>query len=68
MYRELNYIPIKVKVDWREPCTQLKIKYPVNFNFRKPTYEIPYGYIEKSANGGNKGAVELLEKYKSSNL
>ena len=51
MYRELNYIPIKVKVDWREPCTQLKIKYPVNFNFRKPTYEIPYGYIEKSANG-----------------
>ena len=51
MYRELNYIPVKVKVDWREPCTQLKIKYPVNFNFRKPTYEIPYGYIEKSANG-----------------
>jgi alpha-mannosidase len=27
------------------------LKFPVNFNFRKPTYEIPYGYIEKSANG-----------------
>ncbi|MBQ7049520.1 MAG: alpha-mannosidase [Firmicutes bacterium] len=51
MYRELDYIQVKVKVDWREPSTQLKIKYPVNFNFRKPTYEIPYGYIEKSANG-----------------
>lgn len=23
----------------------------MNFNFRRPTYEIPYGYIEKSANG-----------------
>lgn len=51
LYRELDYVQVKVKVDWREPCTQLKIKYPVNFNFRKPTYEIPYGYIEKSANG-----------------
>lgn len=51
MYHELEYVQVKVRVDWREPCTQLKIKYPVNFNFRKPTYEIPYGYIEKSANG-----------------
>lgn len=51
VYQELDYIEVKVSVDWREPCTQLKIKYPVNFNFRRPTYEIPYGYIEKSANG-----------------
>lgn len=51
LYRELDYVQVRVKVDWREPCTQLKIKYPVNFNFRRPTYEIPYGYIEKSANG-----------------
>lgn len=51
MYRELDFIEVKVRVDWREPCTQLKVCYPVNFNFRKPTYEIPYGYIEKSANG-----------------
>lgn len=51
LYKDLDYIQVKVKVDWREHGTQLKIKYPVNFNFRKPTYEIPYGYIEKSANG-----------------
>lgn len=51
MYKELDYVEVKVKVDWREPKTILKVKYPVNFNFRKPTYEIPYGYIEKSANG-----------------
>ncbi len=51
VYRELDYVEVKVHVDWREPQTQLKISYPVNFNFRKPTYEIPYGYIEKSANG-----------------
>ena len=50
LYQDLDYVEVKVRVDWREPGTQLKIKYPVNFNFRKPTYEIPYGYIEKSAN------------------
>ena len=51
VYRELDWIEVKVRVDWREPQTQLKLKYPVNFNFRKPVYEVPYGYIEKSANG-----------------
>lgn len=51
LYKELSYVEVKVRVDWREPQTILKVKYPVNFNFRKPTYEIPYGYIEKSANG-----------------
>ncbi len=51
VYKELDSIEVKVKVDWREPQTILKVKFPVNFNFRKPTYEIPYGYIEKSANG-----------------
>lgn len=51
LYQELEYVETHVKVDWREPQTMLKVRYPVNFNFRRPTYEIPYGYIEKSANG-----------------
>lgn len=51
LYRELDYVEVKVRVDWREPQTMLKLRYPVNLNFRKPAYEIPYGYIEKSANG-----------------
>lgn len=51
LYQDLDYVEVKVNVDWREPQKMLKLKFPVNFNFRKPTYEIPYGYIEKSANG-----------------
>lgn len=51
MYRELDQVEVKTVIDWREPRTILKLKFPVNFNFRKPTYEIPYGTIEKSANG-----------------
>lgn len=51
VYKEMDHVEVKTKIDWREPATILKLKFPVNFNFRKPTYEIPYGYIEKSANG-----------------
>lgn len=51
LYQDLEYVETHVKVDWREPQTMLKVRHPVNFNFRRPTYEIPYGYIEKSANG-----------------
>ncbi|WP_394916409.1 alpha-mannosidase [uncultured Robinsoniella sp.] len=51
LYKDLDYVEVKTVADWREPQTMLKVKYPVRFNFRKPTYEIPYGYIEKSANG-----------------
>lgn len=51
VYKELDFVEVKMKIDWREPLTMLKLKFPVNFNFRKPTYEIPYGYIEKGANG-----------------
>ncbi len=51
MYRDLPYIEVKVRIDWREHGTQLKVNYPVNTIFSKPVYEIPYGYIEKSANG-----------------
>ena len=51
VYKELDFVEVKMKIDWREPRTIVKLKFPVNFNFRKPTYEIPYGYMEKSANG-----------------
>lgn len=51
MYKELDAVEVKAVIDWREPQTMVKVNFPVRFNFRKPTYEIPYGYIEKSANG-----------------
>jgi alpha-mannosidase len=51
MYRELEQIDVHVTVDWREEFKMLKLKFPVNFNFLKPTYEIPYGHIERPVNG-----------------
>jgi alpha-mannosidase len=51
MYKELNYIDVKVTVDWREKFKVLKLKYPMNLVHRRATYEIPYGHIVREANG-----------------
>jgi alpha-mannosidase len=51
MYRELEQIDVHVTVDWREQFKMLKLKFPMNLNFMKATYEIPYGHIERPVNG-----------------
>lgn len=51
VYRELPGIEVRVKLDWHEPQTMLKLKYPVNIGLSTATYEIPFGTIQKSANG-----------------
>ncbi|KIL42200.1 hypothetical protein SD70_03260 [Gordoniibacillus kamchatkensis] len=51
LYRELDYIDVKVTVDWREHFKMLKLVFPVNLVFTKQTYEIPYGFKEREHNG-----------------
>ncbi|HEX6293472.1 MAG TPA: glycoside hydrolase family 38 C-terminal domain-containing protein [Herpetosiphonaceae bacterium] len=51
MYRELEQIDVHVTVDWREEFKMLKLKFPMNLNFIRATYEIPYGHIERPVNG-----------------
>lgn len=51
MYREKDQIDVKVTVDWREKFKMLKLVFPINSIFRKQTYEIPYGTIEREHNG-----------------
>lgn len=51
MYRDLDYIDVKVTVDWREHFKMLKLVFPMNFIFTKQTYEIPYGFKEREHNG-----------------
>lgn len=51
VYSELDQIDVRVIVDWREKFKMLKLKFPVNLIFRKATYEIPYGHIEREVTG-----------------
>jgi alpha-mannosidase len=51
LYKDLDRVEVFTVIDWREEQTMLKLKYAGKSNFRSPTYEIPYGFLEKSANG-----------------
>jgi alpha-mannosidase len=51
LYKQLDVIDVKVKVNWQEQLKGLKLQFPVSFNQRNVTYEIPYGHIVREANG-----------------
>jgi alpha-mannosidase len=51
MYADLDQIDVTVTVDWREQLKALKLRFPVNVKLMKVTSEIPYGHIERFANG-----------------
>ena len=51
MYPDLPQIDVQVTLDWHEERQLLKLKFPVNLFFRKATYEIPFGFIERPVNG-----------------
>lgn len=51
LYNDLDGIDVAVTVDWHEHFKMLKLRFPVNVNHMKVTYEVPYGHIERFANG-----------------
>ncbi len=51
LYRDLDRVDVQVTVDWREQHKVLKLRFPVNVKYMKITHEIPYGRIERFANG-----------------
>lgn len=51
LYRGLDVIEVRAKVDWRERFKALKLRFPVNLTHLAAASEIPYGHIERFANG-----------------
>jgi alpha-mannosidase len=51
LYRNLDFVDVRVKLDWREKHRMLKLSFPVNLDSSIVTYEIPYGTIARIANG-----------------
>jgi alpha-mannosidase len=51
VYKMMDRIDVRVVVDWHEHHKMLKIRFPMNLNNMKPVTEIPYGFIERKANG-----------------
>jgi alpha-mannosidase len=51
MYPDMDQIDVRLVVDWREQLKMLKLRFPINVKCMKVTHGIPYGYIERPANG-----------------
>ena len=51
VYRDLHYVDVRVLVDWREQRKALKLRFPTNLHSPKATYEIPFGHVERPADG-----------------
>jgi alpha-mannosidase len=51
LYRELDRVEVQASADWREQHKVLKLRFPVNVKYMKITHEIPYGRMERFANG-----------------
>jgi len=51
MYDDLDWIGIGIRINWQEHNKLLKLKFPVNLVEPVLTYEIPYGAVERPANG-----------------
>ncbi|HLJ69148.1 MAG TPA: glycoside hydrolase family 38 C-terminal domain-containing protein [Chloroflexota bacterium] len=44
-------VDVAVTVDWHERFKVLKLNFPINIFFSNATYETPYGFIHRPANG-----------------
>ncbi len=51
MYPGSRQIDVKATVNWQEQRRALKLRFPVNVDAARATFEIPYGHLERVANG-----------------
>ena len=61
LYQDIDAIEVEVTVDWREHNKLLKLRFPFRLAATHTTYEIPYGHIERFANGEENPALNWVD-------
>lgn len=51
VYKELDYILVRTMVDWHEKFKMLKLRFPLNLNYIRGSFEIPYGFVQRECDG-----------------
>lgn len=51
IYRDLDHIRVETMVDWHEKHTMLKLRFPMNMNYLRATWETPYGTAQREPDG-----------------
>ena len=62
LYAGQDWLELRVKVDWQEQFQLLKLEFPLALEQPSARYEIPFGWIERPANGleeAGQGWVDL---------
>jgi alpha-mannosidase len=61
IYEELPIIDCRAAVDWHDRRKLLKLAFPVNVADPTATYQIPYGHIERPADGEEEPAQQWID-------
>ena len=51
VYQDMDYVTVKTTLDWHEKWKMLKIQFPMNLNYLRCSYEIPYGTVTREPDG-----------------
>ncbi len=51
IYKELDFVKVHTTVDWHEKHKMLKLQFPMNMNYLRASYEIPYGVAQREPDG-----------------
>jgi alpha-mannosidase len=46
-----SHLDVRVALDWHERLKLLKLRYPTSVDAVRATYEVPYGHVERPADG-----------------
>jgi alpha-mannosidase len=61
MYPASRQIDVRATVNWNEQQKALKLRFPISVHFMRATFEIPYGHIERFANGEEEPAQSWVD-------
>jgi alpha-mannosidase len=61
LYGGRREIEVRVRLDWREEHRMLKLSFPVNAREPKAVYDIPFGFIERPADGGEEHGQQWVD-------
>lgn len=51
LYRDLDFLECRMSVNWQEQYKALKLAFPLSIRCPSVRYEVPYGSVEREANG-----------------
>ena len=61
IYREIPAIHGRLEVDWHEQWTALKLAFPFALDEAKATFSVPFGHVERPANGQEEPTQQWLD-------